>query len=201
MHQLLYQLSYKKTFDLQESKSNLLLFMIHRLNVPRKEGGKELASIEDSINTSMRRLEDYIKKSKLLRDFEIQTNHLNSTRWPDLVTDNNFTVPADNKVKIKESKKNNEYLDLAREQKKMEHEGDEVIICSWCSGNNPQRTGKGTGRLGNKRTRKYHPDYSIIKNSQNTERGPEDLRRLAGTQTAVRNYQQTLVWKTFEIVK
>ena len=32
----------------------------------------------------------------------------------------------------------------------------------------PKRNGKGTGRLGNKRTNGDHPDYSIIKIGQNT---------------------------------
>ena len=35
-----------------------------RLYVPRKEGGKGLASIEDSVVTSIQRLEDYIEKQE-----------------------------------------------------------------------------------------------------------------------------------------
>ena len=35
---------------------------VDRLFVPRKEGGRELASIEDSADTSIQRLEDYIEK-------------------------------------------------------------------------------------------------------------------------------------------
>ena len=35
---------------------------VDRLYVPRKEGGRGLASIEDSVDTSIRRLEDYIEK-------------------------------------------------------------------------------------------------------------------------------------------
>ena len=35
---------------------------VDRLYVPRKEGGRGLASIEDSVDTSIQRLEDYIKK-------------------------------------------------------------------------------------------------------------------------------------------
>ena len=35
--------------------------------------------------------------------------------------------------------------------------------------------GRETGRLGNKRTRVNHPDYSIIKISQNSEKVPGDL--------------------------
>ena len=38
---------------------------------------------------------------------------------------------------------------------------------------------KGLGRLGNKRTSRDHPDYSIIKIGQNTEKSPADSRRLA----------------------
>ena len=33
-----------------------------RLYVPRKEGGRGLTSIEDSVDTSIQRLEDYIEK-------------------------------------------------------------------------------------------------------------------------------------------
>ena len=36
---------------------------VNRLYVPRKEGGRGLASIEDSIDTSIQRLEDYIKNT------------------------------------------------------------------------------------------------------------------------------------------
>ena len=35
---------------------------IDRVYVPRKEGGRGLASIEDSVNTSIRRLKDYTEK-------------------------------------------------------------------------------------------------------------------------------------------
>ena len=35
---------------------------VERLYVPRKDGGRGLASIEDSVDTSIQRLEDYIEK-------------------------------------------------------------------------------------------------------------------------------------------
>ena len=54
----------------------------------------------------------------------------------------------------------------------MEHEGDADTNRNWCAWNNPERTGKGTKRLGNKRTSGNHPDYSIIKIGQNTEKSP-----------------------------
>ena len=46
---------------------------------------------------------------------------------------------------------------------------------------------KDTGKLINQRTSGGHPDYSIIKIGQNTEKSPGDLRRLAVTQTPVKD--------------
>ena len=63
----------------------------------------------------------------------------------------------------------------------MKREGDGDISCYWCTRNNPQRTGKWTGKFGNKRTSRDHPAYSIIKIGQNTEKSPRNLRRLAIT--------------------
>ena len=63
--------------------------------------------------------------------------------------------------------------DLARElNKTMEHEGDgdyNYLRCIW---NNPERTGKGTGRLRNMRKNIDHLKYSIIKIGQNPEKSP-----------------------------
>ena len=55
---------------------------------------------------------------------------------------------------------------------------------------------KGTGRFENKRTSGDHPDSSIIKIGQNTEKSLGDLRRLAFTQSAVKNHQLKLARKT-----
>ena len=38
-----------------------------------------------------------------------------------------------------------------------------------------------------------HPNCSIIENGQNTEKSPEDLRRLAVTQTPVEDHQLALM--------
>ena len=46
--------------------------------------------------------------------------------------------------------------------------------------------GTRTGGLGNKRTSRDHPNYSIIEIGQNTEKSPGDLKRLAVTQTLVK---------------
>ena len=65
---------------------------------------------------------------KLLWDFDIQTDHLISTRRQDLVIINKkkrtcrivvFAVPADHRVKLKESNKKDIYFDQARELKKL----------------------------------------------------------------------------------
>ena len=74
----------------------------------------------------------------------------------------------------------------------MEHEGGGDTNCNWCARNNPQMLGKGIGRLRNQTTSRNHPDYTIIKIGQNTEKSPEDLRRHAITQTPVRNHQLAL---------
>ena len=64
---------------------------------------------------------------KLLRDFDVQTDHLISARRPNLKTIDkkertcrivNLTVPADHRVKLKESEKKDIYLELARDLKK-----------------------------------------------------------------------------------
>ena len=63
---------------------------------------------------------------KLLWDFNIQTDHLIWARRPDLIIINkkkkkrivDFAVPADHRINLKESKKIDKYLDLARELKK-----------------------------------------------------------------------------------
>ena len=64
---------------------------------------------------------------KLLWDFNIQTDHLNPARRPDLIIINKrkrickiveFAVPVDHRVNLKESEKKDKYLNLARELKK-----------------------------------------------------------------------------------
>ena len=85
-------------------------------------------------------------------------------------------------------------MDLARELKKnMEHESDDYTNHDWCFWYSHQRIIKGTGGLGNKRTCENHQNYYIIDNGQNTENSLGDLRRLAVTQTLVKDHQLTLM--------
>ena len=104
---------------------------------------------------------------------------------------------ADHRKKLKESEKKNKNLNLPRELKKiMELEGDNYTnrdLRFWYS---YQRIIKGTGGLGGKRTSRDHPNYNIIENGQNNEKSPGDLRRLAVTQTPVKDRPLKLMWKT-----
>ena len=52
---------------------------------------------------------------------------------------------------------------------------------------------KGLEDLEKWRTSGDHPNYSIIENGQNTEKSPGDLKRLAVTQTPVKEHQLTLM--------
>ena len=115
-----------------------------------------------------------------------------------------FAVPADHRVKLKESKKRDKYKDLARERKEkktMEHERDVDIGRKWSARYSHQSIATETGRLGNKRMSRDHSRYSIIEVGQNTEKSPGDLRTLAVTRTPLRNYQLTLVSKTLKRVR
>ena len=81
-----------------------------------------------------------------------------------------ITVPADPKLKLKESEKKDKYLDLAGELKKtVEHESDFYTNCNWCFWYSHRRIIKGTGGVENKRTSGDHPNYSIVEFGQNTE--------------------------------
>ena len=75
----------------------------------------------------------------------------------------------------------------------MENESDGDTNCNWCALYSDQRIGAGTRGLGNKRTSRHHPNYSIVEIDQNTEKSSRNLRRLAVIKTAVENHQLTLV--------
>ena len=57
----------------------------------------------------------------------------------------------------------------------------------------PKGLVKGIVRFGNKRKREDHPDFSIIKIGQNTEKSPGDPRIFALTKTPAINHQLMLV--------
>ena len=101
----------------------------------------------------------------------------------------NFAVSADHRIKLKECEKKDKYLDLTRELKKLWNMKVTIIlIVIDAFGTVHQRINKRTGELGNKWTTGDHPNYYIIENGQNTEKSPRDLRRLAVTQTPLKDY-------------
>ena len=59
----------------------------------------------------------------------------------------------------------------------------------------------GTGGLGNKRTKRDHPNNSIVVISQNTKKSPVDLKKLAVTLIPLSNYQLMRAWRTLKIPK
>ena len=98
----------------------------------------------------------------------------------------NFAVLADHGVKWKENEKKDEYLDLAKELKKLWNRKVVVIpIVTGALGTITKRFVKGLEDL----------EISIVEIGQNTEKSPGDLRRLPVTQTPVKDHQLTLVWK------
>ena len=78
----------------------------------------------------------------------------------------------------------------------MEHESDGDTNCNQYTLCSHQKIVTRNGGIGNKSTIGEHSNYSIIKNSQNTEKSPEDLRRLGLTQTLAEKHQLTLVEKS-----
>ena len=90
-----------------------------------------------------------------------------------------FAVPADHRINLKECEKKVKYLDLARELKKLLNMKVTIVLGSW--------------RMG-----RDYPNDSIAENGQNPETSSGNLRKLAVTQTPVKNHQLTLMWKTLK---
>ena len=115
---------------------------------------------------------------KLLRDFDIWTDFLISARRPDLIIINqkkkrickivDFAVSADHKIKLKQCEKEDKYLDLARELKKLLNMQVTIIAIR-------------TGGVDGWQTGGDHPNDSIIENDQNTKNSPGDVKRIAIT--------------------
>ena len=76
-------------------------------------------------------------------------------------------------------------------RKKLEHESDNYTNCDWYFWYTHQRIIKEIGELENKTTWGDYPNYYIIENWETTEKSPGDLRRLAVTQSPVKDDQLT----------
>ena len=106
-----------------------------------------------------------------------------------------FAVPADHRIRLKECEKRDKYLDLEREFKKLRNMKVTIIpIVIGAFGTVTK--GLFSGRFGSWRPSRDHPNNSIIENGQYTEKSPGDLRRLAVTQSPMKDHQMSLMWKT-----
>ena len=86
-----------------------------------------------------------------------------------------FPVPADHKVKLKESeKKKDKYQDLVRELKKVPM--IQIVIGALGTATKGLIDTR-TGGLENQRMSGDHPNYSIIEIVQNTEKSSGNLRK------------------------
>ena len=141
---------------------------------------------------------------KILWNFEIQTDHVIPASRSDLVIVNkkkrtgwiaDFTLLTDHRIKLKESEKRDKYLDLTRGLKTIEHEGGDDINCNWCTLEQSPGVWFGEWRIGNKRTGKDHPDYSIIKIGPNTEKSPGDSSEKSSTNAYVKKSQKSKIIK------
>ena len=110
-----------------------------------------------------------------------------------------FAVPADHRIKLKECEKKDKYLDLTWELKKLCNMRVTIVPIEIGSlGTVTKGLLKGLDDWGSWQSSGDHPNDSIIENGQNIEESPGDLRRLAVTQTPMKNHQLTLMWKTLK---
>ena len=101
-----------------------------------------------------------------------------------------FAVSADHRINLKECEKKGKCLDLARELKKLWNMKVTIVpIVTGALGIITKRPGGHGSWL----TGRNYPNDSIAENGQNPETSPGDLRRLAVTQTPVKNHQLTLM--------
>ncbi len=107
--------------------------------------------------------------------------------------DNNNN-PADHRIKLKECEKKDKSLDLARELKKLWNMKVTIVpIVIGVFSTITKGLLKGLGDLEVGERVETIQMTGILENGQNPETSPGDLRRLAVTQTPVKNHQQTLM--------
>ena len=105
-----------------------------------------------------------------------------------------FAVPADRRIKLKECEKKDKYFDLARELKKLWNMQVKIIpIIIGAFGTVTKEFLKGLEDLEVGGRVETHPNDSTAVNGQNTKKNPGDLRRLAVTQTPVKNHRLTMM--------
>ena len=142
---------------------------------------------------------------KILWDFDIQTDPFIQARRSDLVVINKkielavlWILPFQLTLE-KKNKMIDKYLDLTWERTKLWNlRGIVIPIVTVMLEMVSKRLRRETKDIVNQRKNQDYPNYRIGEFSQNTEKCPGDLRRLAVTQTPVKDHQLTLVWKTWK---
>ena len=88
------------------------------------------------------------------------------------------------------------YLHLVKElkEKTVGHENHDYTNCNCNSRYSPLWIDARTIGLGNNQ-KNEHPNYYITEIGQNNEKSPEDLRKIAVSQSPVRRHWLTLMWK------
>ena len=118
-----------------------------------------------------------------------------------------FAVPADHRIKLKKCEKRDKYLDFARELKKLWNMKVTILpIVIGAFGTVTKRLQKGLedlevgGQVEAIQTIACKKTITIIIIiiGQNTKKSPGELRRLAVTQTPVKNPQLAPVWRTLK---
>ena len=140
------------------------------------------------------------KTPKSLGDFKIKIDHFRRSvrlliqkRICNLVY---FDTAMDHKVKMKESKNIDKYLNLTKELKKLWNMELMVIpIIVVAEGTVPKDFEKRLARL-EIRGRIETIQTAALVISSNTQKSPGDLKRPAVNQTPVKDLQLKLVWKT-----
>ena len=105
-----------------------------------------------------------------------------------------FAALADHRIKLKECEKRDKYFDLARELKKRWNMKVTILpIVIGAFGTVTKGLFKSLEDL--EVSDRVETNNSIIENGQNTENSLGNLRRLAVTESPVKDYQLTLMWK------
>ena len=108
-----------------------------------------------------------------------------------------FTVPADHKIKLKECEKKDKYFDLATELKKLWNMKVTIVpIVIGAFGTITKGLLKGMADLEVGGWVETIQTTAFLRTARILS--PGDLRRLAVTQTPVKNHQLKLMWKTLK---
>ena len=175
---------------------------INRLYRSRTEKGRGPAGIEYRFDVSIWQLEKYIQKNKK-RLITATSNCNDNTRtssatitkkqkWEERQKYGHFKQQT-GEISHKKTwtllskgnlKRETEYFLIAAQNnvitmlKQKSIICNRIAICNWHAWNGPQRLGKKTGRVRNRRTNRNHIDNSFVEIGQNKQKSPENLRKL-----------------------